>query len=56
MRLSASDGLDIDVRKFELLARSTTPEKLSAAAKLYRGEFLAGLRVASEPFSEWVFH
>jgi TolB-like protein/DNA-binding SARP family transcriptional activator len=54
VRLSEPAGVDVDVTKFELLARSTEPKKLAAAAKLYRGDFLAGLRVASEPFSEWV--
>jgi TolB-like protein len=52
--LNLSNGFDVDVREFEELARAATPEKLSSAAKLYRGEFLAGLRLDSEPFSEWV--
>jgi TolB-like protein/DNA-binding SARP family transcriptional activator len=52
--MNVSGQLSVDVREFELLARSTNPEKLSAAAKLYRGEFLSGLRVYCEPFSEWV--
>src|SRR5262252_3077991 len=52
--MNVSAQLSVDVREFELLARSTNPEELSAAAKLYRGEFLSGLRVYCEPFSEWV--
>jgi len=45
---------DIDADRFEALAKSAEPDDLAAASELYRGEFLEGLDVNSEPFSEWL--
>ena len=46
--------VSVDLERFEWLSGSAHPSKWSAAAKLYRGEFLADLDVASEPCQEWL--
>jgi DNA-binding SARP family transcriptional activator/TolB-like protein len=46
--------VDVDLERFERLARSPQPQDLSAAAEAYRGEFLADFIVDSEPFQEWL--
>ncbi len=46
--------VDVDVERFERLARSSTRSELFAAAELYRGEFLADFAIDSEPFQEWL--
>src|SRR5208283_2579221 len=52
VQLAASGAVDVDVdvHRFEMLAKSTAPADLAAATELYRGEFLAGFDVPSEPF------
>lgn len=52
--LSLSQNVEIDVRRFESLARSTTIVDLEAAAAYYRDEFLHGLQIGSEPFADWM--
>ena len=52
--LVAGSAMTIDVAAFESLAASQEVEDLEAAQALYRGEFLSGLAIASEPFSEWL--
>jgi DNA-binding SARP family transcriptional activator len=54
VQLAASGAVDVDVHRFEMLAKSTAPADLAAANELYRGEFLAGFDVPSEPFMDWV--
>ena len=44
----------IDARDFETLARSQKAEDLRDAARLFTGEFLAGLNIDDETFAEWV--
>jgi DNA-binding SARP family transcriptional activator/TolB-like protein len=45
---------EVDLDRFERLARSQQPDDQKAAAELYRGEFLADFVVDSEPFQEWL--
>jgi DNA-binding SARP family transcriptional activator/TolB-like protein len=45
---------EVDLDRFEKLARSQQTHDLKAAADLYRGEFLADFIVDSEPFQEWL--
>jgi DNA-binding SARP family transcriptional activator/TolB-like protein len=45
---------EVDLDRFENLARSQQTDDLRAAAELYRGEFLADFIVDSEPFQEWL--
>jgi DNA-binding SARP family transcriptional activator len=52
--LAASDAVDVDAHRFEILAQSTAPADLAAAGELYRGEFLADFDVPAEPFMAWV--
>ena len=47
-------AMAVDATAFETLARSQNVDDLAAAQALYRGEFLAGLQIASEPFVEWL--
>jgi DNA-binding SARP family transcriptional activator/TolB-like protein/Tfp pilus assembly protein PilF len=47
-------GANVDLDRFESLARSQQLPDLNAAADLYRGEFLADFIVDSEPFQEWL--
>src|SRR5712671_4371426 len=62
-RLLKSDGqrvvleiadLDFDLVAFEDASKSESLSALSEAAGLYRGEFLSDLRVAAEPFEDWL--
>jgi DNA-binding SARP family transcriptional activator/TolB-like protein len=46
--------VDVDIERFERLARSSDRSELLAAAELYRGEFLADFVIDSEPFQEWL--
>ncbi len=46
--------VDVDIERFERLARSSNRSELLAAAELYRGEFLADFVINSEPFQEWL--
>jgi DNA-binding SARP family transcriptional activator/TolB-like protein/Tfp pilus assembly protein PilF len=48
------NAAEVDLDRFERLARSAQPEDLRAAAVLYRGELLADFVVDSEPFQEWL--
>jgi DNA-binding SARP family transcriptional activator len=43
-----------DLDRFERLSRSPHRSELQAGADLYRGEFLAGSDIDSEPFQEWL--
>jgi TolB-like protein len=52
--LVADSAVAVDVAAFESLAASTDVQDLETAQALYRGEFLSGLAIASEPFSEWL--
>ncbi|WGS03018.1 hypothetical protein MTX26_36175 (plasmid) [Bradyrhizobium sp. ISRA443] len=52
--IAMSADVDIDVQRFERLARSNGRDDLEAAFALYRDEFLFGLDIASESFSEWL--
>lgn len=54
VHFAASSRIDVDVLKFEALSRSTTLEQLEEATTLYRDEFLLGLQVTSESFTEWM--
>jgi TolB-like protein len=47
-------AMAVDATAFETLAKSRSQEDLAAAQALYRGEFLSGLQIASEPFVEWL--
>jgi DNA-binding SARP family transcriptional activator len=44
----------VDLDQFDRLSRSPRRSELQAAADLYRGEFLQGLDLDSEPFQEWL--
>ncbi len=46
--------VDVDVDRFEKLARSSDRADLLRAAELYRGEYLADFVIDSEPFQEWL--
>ncbi len=46
--------IDLDVQRFEQLSRASSRAELTAAAELYRGEFLADFIINSEPFQEWL--
>jgi DNA-binding SARP family transcriptional activator len=48
------DRLEVDVARFEALARAGSPSTLSGVADLYRGDLLAGHAVDEEPFVEWL--
>lgn len=50
----AAGALPSDVDAFERLCASDSVADLEIAAALYRGEFLDGLQIASEPFNEWM--
>src|SRR5262245_36909786 len=43
-----------DVQRFEACAAEGTPEALAEAARLYQGDFLAGLGLQEPPFEEWL--
>jgi DNA-binding SARP family transcriptional activator/TolB-like protein len=45
---------EVDLDRFERLARSQQPDDLREAGELYRGEFLADFIIDSEPFQEWL--
>src|SRR5262245_29644096 len=47
-------AIDVDVGAFEARASECTPEGYEAAARLYRGDLLAGLRVDEAPFEDWL--
>jgi TolB-like protein len=52
--LTPGDALALDVTAFQRLSTSQNVDDLSAAQALYRGEFLSGLAITSEPFAEWM--
>jgi DNA-binding SARP family transcriptional activator/TolB-like protein len=56
MNTVALDGarIVVDALRFPALARSDAPSNLNEAINLYRGDFLDGLRIESEPFQEWL--
>lgn len=45
---------ETDIDRFEQLSRSKDRAELTAAAELYRGEFLADFVINSEPFQDWL--
>ena len=47
-------AIEVDVTTFETCLGEGTPEGLDTAARLYRGDLLAGLRVGEAPFEEWL--
>jgi DNA-binding SARP family transcriptional activator len=47
-------GLDVDVVRFEALARDGSTGALAEAAALYQGDLLEGIRVKEPPFEEWL--
>ena len=47
-------GLDIDVVRFEALMTESSVPALEAAATLYQGDLLEGIRVKEPPFEEWL--
>lgn len=53
-QIALSQDIEVDVRQFEILARSTRREDIESACRLYRDELLAGLHISSEPFNEWL--
>jgi TolB-like protein len=54
LKLDTASELSVDVLEFERLSASSTIEDLEAASLLYRDALLAGLRVASDAFGEWL--
>lgn len=46
--------LDIDVVRFEALMTDSSVAALEAAATLYQGDLLEGIRVKEPPFEEWL--
>lgn len=50
----AAGLLDLEVAAFTRLLDEGTPEALAQAAALYRGDLLAGLHVAEEPWEAWL--
>ena len=52
--LQPSERLEIDVAAFEATRHLSTSEGMELACGLYRGEFLAGLHIQVEPFTDWV--
>jgi DNA-binding SARP family transcriptional activator/class 3 adenylate cyclase/predicted ATPase len=46
-------AVDVDVHRFETLARSAEIADLAAAAELYRGSFLEGFDPGAERFEAW---
>src|ERR1700744_5851793 len=51
--LLGADPLIVDAREMMALARVTEPEAICRAASLYRGEFLADLKLDAEEFEAW---
>jgi DNA-binding SARP family transcriptional activator len=47
-------GVTLDVPRFERQHRSVDPLELREACAAYRGEFLEGFELPSEPWGEWV--
>lgn len=47
-------SIDLDVKRFELLANSDDIENLLEARDLYRGKFLEGLDLSEPDFEEWM--
>jgi DNA-binding SARP family transcriptional activator len=47
-------AVEVDALQFERGIAETSPSMLESAVLLYRGDLLAGLRVQSEPFEEWL--
>jgi DNA-binding SARP family transcriptional activator/pimeloyl-ACP methyl ester carboxylesterase len=46
--------VEVDALSFERAAEETAPEGWARAAALYRGDFLEGFSVRSQPFEEWL--
>ena len=44
----------VDARDFDALTKSSDPNDLDRAARLFGGEFLSGLNIEEEGFEEWV--
>src|SRR4029450_1200070 len=45
-----ASAVDVDVVAFERCVLTGTPDALAEAARLYRGDFLEGFRIAEAPF------
>ena len=54
LTLAVESALASDIAELERLEQSGGLQDLTNADKLYRGEFLAGLRLSGEPFEDWV--
>ena len=52
--LSPSDRWTTDIAAFETACRSASSADLERAAALYRDEFLIGLQIPVEPFTDWL--
>src|SRR6516162_3959215 len=50
----AAEGVTVDVREFEQLARSGDPDDLERATALYQGDLLEGISAGSAQFEEWL--
>jgi tetratricopeptide (TPR) repeat protein len=50
----AASAVDVDVAAFERCILEGSPEALAEAARLYRGDFLEGFRMAEAPFEDWL--
>jgi DNA-binding SARP family transcriptional activator len=48
------EDVDVDVAAFERALAEGTPSALARAARLYRGDLLAGLGEQAGPFEEWL--
>jgi DNA-binding SARP family transcriptional activator/TolB-like protein len=51
--LLAAGAVQVDAREIMTLARSTEPDSICRAATLYRGEFLADMKLEAEEFGNW---
>src|ERR1700744_4332703 len=51
--LLAAGAVQVDAREIMTLARSTEPDSICRAATLYRGEFLADMKLEAEEFENW---
>lgn len=54
VRLASSPGLEVDLDAFESLSRSSDVDDLLRAARLCRGDFLAGLQIPEEGYNDWM--
>lgn len=50
----SSEAISVDALELQNLALEGSPASLERAVKLYAGELLAGLRIQSDTFDEWI--